>query len=423
MEAIERSLIAYGLLDDVLRKGAYSSIELNKTLSTLKDERDKAYVTKLFYGVLSKNIQLEYYLSRLIQKRPKPAAALIIKMGAYMLNFMDAPDYAVINTLVELIKRLGKRELSGFINAVLRRVKTVELPPLDSNAIKDISVNFSCPEWIVKVLVDENGVKFAKDYLGADLPEKTHIRANLNILSHAQLAEKLPYAEQTNYGFFVTHAQMKELNSSEYVIQSLSSCIAANYYAEGLANDSKVLDLCAAPGGKSVYLRQLTGASVTACDLHAHRVSLIRSYAKKTGTNISVMQNDATVYKEEFFESFDAVICDVPCSGLGVLFSKPDVLLSKTPEDLLSLSRLQGKILSVAAKYVKKGGALLYSTCTVTKTENECVVEAFLNQNNDFVLEKGKIADEKGYVKLYPQTHGCDGFFVAKLRRKNENFS
>lgn len=416
MEAIERSYIAFGLLDEVLRKGAYSSIELNKTLNGIKDERDKAFITRLFYGVLSKNEQLEYYLSSLTNKRPKPAVALIIKMGAYMLRYMDAPDYAVISTLVELTKKVGKKELSGFVNAVLRRVNTVQLPPKESNKVKDISVNYSCPEWIVKLLCADYGAKFAKEYLSAKLPDKTHIRPNLNKITLDELAKSLPDAERSEYGIFVTHAQLKSIKKENYIIQSLSSCMAVNYYAEGISENSKVLDLCSAPGGKAVYLRQLTGAEVTACDIHEHRVNLIKSYAKNTGTELAVMQNDATVYRKEFNEAYDTVICDVPCSGLGVIYSKPDIMLTRKPEDISSISRLQLEILNTASKYVKKGGTLCYSTCTVVKAENDGVVNEFLKNNLNFTVEEGKNA-ENGYLRIFPHIHGADGFFVVKLRR------
>lgn len=421
MEAKERSYVAYGLLDEVLRKGAYSSIELNKKLNALDDERDKAFVTRLFYGVLSKNTQLEYILSRLTTKRPKPAPTLAIKMGAYMLLYMDVPDYAVINTQVDLVKRLGKKEVSGFVNAVLRKVKTVTLPLKSGNKIKDISVNYSCPEWIVKLLVKDYGADFTTAYLSAKLPEKTHIRANLNVISDDEFKKKYPQLEQSTYGLYASKNELNKIPSKEYIIQSLSSCYAVRYFASGLTSDDSVLDLCSAPGGKAVQLRQLTGASVLACDIHPHRVELIKAYAKKTGTTLQTAVNDATAVNNEWIEKFDSVICDVPCSGLGVIFSKPDIMLSRSSEDISALSEMQLSILSTASKYVKKGGTLCYSTCTVTKKENEGVIKAFLAKNSNFSVETAQIenasADENGYLKLYPQTHGCDGFFVVKLRR------
>jgi 16S rRNA (cytosine967-C5)-methyltransferase len=249
------------------------------------------------------------------------------------------------------------------------------------------------------------------------MPEKTHIRANLNAITSDELIKLLPSADKSEYGLFVTHNELKKLKKEQFIIQSLSSCIAANYYAIGVDKSAKVLDLCSAPGGKAVYLRQLTGASVIACDIHEHRVELIKSYAKNTRTEITALKNDATVFNSEFEEKFDLVIADVPCSGLGVIYSKPDLMLSKKPEDIEALSVLQKKIISTAAKYVKKGGVLCYSTCTVTKKENDGVVKAFLNENDNFKLETTEKAKD-GLLRLFPHEGGCDGFFVARFRRE-----
>ena len=185
------------------------------------------------------------------------------------------------------------------------------------------------------------------------------------------------------------------------------------------------MDLCAAPGGKAVYAATLIGADVTACDIHPHRVELIKSYAKSAGVKINAIQNDATVFKPSFESAFDCVICDVPCSGVGVIKNKPDVMLNRKEEDLRSLAELQYKIISTAARYVKPSGTLCYSTCTVFKEENEDVANRFLSENPDFEnlsagCEKAQACTD-GYVRLYPQTHGCDGFFVAKFRRKSND--
>ncbi|MBQ8882022.1 MAG: 16S rRNA (cytosine(967)-C(5))-methyltransferase RsmB, partial [Clostridia bacterium] len=163
---------------------------------------------------------------------------------------------------------------------------------------------------------------------------------------------------------------------------------------------------------------------VTACDIHPHRVKLIESYAQKQNLTVKTMVNDATVHRPEFAEKFDCVIVDAPCSGIGVIHSKPDITFNRSISEIEQLSALQLSILSSASAYVKKGGQLNYSTCTVIKDENEKVVEKFLETNSDFYLEhaQGEVigCGNDGYVRLYPQTDNCDGFFVAKLRRKND---
>lgn len=420
MRTAERNLIVTELLLKVYG-GAYSSIELNKALNALRDERDKAYVSRLFYGVLSKNVQLDYILSVLAPKKPKPKVALVIKTGIYMLRYMDEPDYAVIDTQTELVKKLGKKELAGFVNAVLRKSKDVKIPITTKDKAFETSVNFSCPLWITAKLIAQYGLDFTRAFLGAILTDKTHVRINTDKISEEDFKAKLSYFNETPCGLFADYAELKKIDSSLYTFQSLASGLAVKYYAAGLETGAKVLDLCAAPGGKSVYMAQLMKAEVTACDLYPHRVELIRSYARRMGVNLTAMQNDATKYRPEFFEKFDCVICDVPCSGLGVMFSKPDVTFNRSEKDITALNDIQYAILSQAAKYVKKGGFLNYSTCTVLREENEDIVKRFLSGQSGFSLvcaeADGVKADEDDFVRLFPHTHGCDGFFVAKLRR------
>lgn len=418
MNTSERNLIAVRLLLNVYG-GAYSSIELNKTLSQLTDERDRAYVSRIFYGVLSKNTQLDYILGRLTERKPKPAAAAVIKMGIYMLRFMDEPDYAVLDTQVELMKRLGKKELSGFVNAVLRRSGDVKLPVFSKNAAFEISVNYSCPEWIVRKLISQYGEAFARGFLSASLPEKTHVRVNEDKIS-AESFIALSGGESSPCGVYSDYASLKKLPADYYAVQSLSSALAAEYYSAGLKKGDKALDLCAAPGGKAVYLAQL-GADVTACDIHPHRVKLIESYARRMGVKLKTEVNDASAYRSDFAGKFGCVVCDVPCSGIGVMFSKPDVTINRKESDIDALARLQYSILTAAASYVAEGGQLNYSTCTVFKEENEDIINRFLNENVNFAVEKAACAHvsagDDGFVRLFPHKHNCDGFFVAKLRR------
>ena len=424
MNTEERNLIAVRLLAKVYG-GAYSSIELNRELRDVSDERDRAYVSRLFYGVLDKSVQLDYILSKLTKKRPKPIVSIVIKTGIYMLRYMDEPSYAVVNTQTELIKKLGKRELAGFVNAVLRASENVKLPISSANKAFELSVNYSAPEWMTKKLIEEYGYDFTRDFLAAKLTDKTHVRVNENEITKAAFGLLAPSADESPCGFFVSFGDLKKINPSLYVVQSLASALAVECYAEGIARGAKTLDLCAAPGGKAAYLSSLKGADVTACDIHPHRVELIKSYAKRAGVKIKALQNDATVFSPAFEKAFDLVVCDVPCSGAGVIKSKPDVMLNRKVEDIATLSELQYKIISTAGRYVKHGGTLCYSTCTVFKEENEYVADKFLAENLDFEkvpagCDKVK-ADDDGYVRLYPHKNGCDGFFVAKFRRKRND--
>lgn len=421
MDTLERNLTAYKALNAVFRDGAYSSLALGEAIKPLNDRRDSAYVTRLFYGVISKSVQLDYILGELTSKRPKPAVALAIKIGLYMLRYMDEPAYAVINAQTELTKRIGKRELAGFVNAVLRRSDEVKLPINCGDEAKNISVNLSCPEWIVRLLIADYGAVWTTEFLSARLDERPHVRSNLRKITSEEFGKIVSGAEKTDCGYYAPADSLKNIPSSLYTVQSRSSVLAAECYAEGLGQKPKILDLCAAPGGKAVYLAYLTGGDVTACDIHPHRVELIRSYAQRMGEKVVAELNDATVLRREWVGKFDLVAVDAPCSGLGVLHSKPDIPLTRKPGDVEALSALQSAILETAAKYVKPGGKLCYSTCTVVRRENEGTAEEFLKNNADFAIEKITLkkvkADERGFVRLSPQVDRTDGFFVAAFRR------
>ena len=424
MKTADRNYIVAQLLMQVYG-GAYSSIELNRELRAISDERDRGYVSHLFYGVLDKSVQLDYIISKLTKKRPKTVVSIVIKIGIYMLRYMNEPAYAVVNTQTELIKKLGKRELAGFVNAVLRSSEEIKLPIENKNKAIELSVNYSVPEWIVQKLIDEYGLDFAHDFLSKELTKKTHIRVNEKEISKADFRLLVPSAEESPCGFFVSYTELKNLNPSLYFVQSLASALATECYVSGLNKVIKVLDLCAAPGGKSVYLASLLEADVLACDIYPHRVELIKSYAKKAGVKIKTLVNDASVFLPSFEGKFDLVVCDVPCSGIGVIKNKPDVMLNRKAEDIDSLNELQYKIISTAGRYVKHGGILCYSTCTIFKEENENIVNRFLAENLKFEkISAGcdkAIADDDGYIRLYPHKNDCDGFFVAKLRRKQDD--
>lgn len=421
MNTLDRNIIVYNALCKVFREGAYASISLGEFIDGL-DPRDAAYVTRVYYGVISKSVELDYVIGKLTTKKPKPAAMIALKIGIYMLRYMDEPDYAVVNTQTELMKKIGKRELGGFVNAVLRRSDEVKLPISDKNVAREISVNYSCPEWIVKLLLSDHGERFTREFLSAKLDERPHVRINERKITDEEWQKKIAGEyEKTDCGYYASVRALKPIDKTLYTVQSRSSVLAAEIYACGIADKPKILDLCAAPGGKAVYLAYLTGGEVTACDIHPHRVDLIRSYAERMSEKVNAVINDATVINNEWIGAFDLVVCDVPCSGLGVIHSKPDILLSRDAEDIDALVGVQSKILRAAAAYVGKGGRLCYSTCTVVNEENEGVVNAFLKENPNFSAEP--IAFDKvkagadGFVRIYPQSDGTDGFFVASLRR------
>lgn len=416
----DRNLTAYRLLVNVFQNGAYGSIELNTVLNEISDVKDRAYVTCLFYGVLEKSVQFDYFISKLTQKKSKMSVIVLLKMGFYQILYMNTPDYAAINNCVELCKKIGKDGVKGFVNAVLRAVKTVDFPDKKNGISAYYSVIYSVPEWIIKKLLSDYDEAFVENYYGTVLDKRTHIRNNSLKIDKESLLKLLKNKEETSSGIYVDSNELKGIDKSLYTIQSLASQLASRFYAEGEKDGVDMLDLCAAPGGKSVYFFELIKANVIACDLHQNRVDLIKGYVKRMGATISAMKNDALIFNKDFEDRFDCVICDVPCSGLGVTSSKPDIFLNRKPSDIADLTKVQYEILDNAAKYVKVGGHLNYSTCTIIKDENEAIIKQFLQEHSNFKLVKSTMTDINGYFRLYPHTNKTDGFFAAKLIRSKK---
>lgn len=444
----DKNEICFNVLLKVYRDNAYASIELDKVLKYLSKESNDdnaAYITKLFYGVIEKSTQFDYIISDIVDKQPKLPVKILIKMGLYQLKYMNVPSYAAINNIVNLTKKIGKAGVSGFINAVLRKVEKYETA-FKSDTLEYLSFTYSVPMWLTKLIVNDYGYEFTKNFLNYDLPTQAHIRVNLNNISRTEFELKYPFLDEykSKYGYYATRNMIKLMDNKDYIIQSLSSMIATKSYCEVLTlakeqglnqcelknckqfktnnifptskmDDLKldILDLCSAPGGKAIYLKELfPNSSVFACDIHPHRVELIKKYAKFVGSDIFVQLNDAIVLNNNWINEFDLVLCDVPCSGIGVIKSKPDILLNRQENDIIDIVSLQTKIINTAANYVKKDGFLCYSTCTILKVENENMIEKFLINNKNFI----KI-DSLPDIKLFPQIDNCDGFYIARLKK------
>lgn len=419
----DRNKVCYELLMQVFRDNAYASIALNAALKEVAPS-DKAYVTKLFYGVLERNVYYEYILQAFAAQKPKKPVATLIKMGYYLLENTSMPPYAAVNNIVSLCKAVGKGAAAGFINKALREFAPPALPP--SGTEQYLSVAYSYPLWLTKELTATYGYDFTQNML-AHVPEsKTHIRVNTATLTPEDFDEKYVKnkGEQdvvpTFCGYYMSRTVLDSIPKSAYVVQSLASVAAVYAYTYDLPPIRDVLDLCAAPGGKAVLTALRTGAAVTACDIYAHRVEMIRKYAFGCDARVRAVQNDATVPRAEWAGKFDLVLCDVPCSGIGVAGAKPDILYNRAPQDIEALARVQARILETAAKYVKKGGRLCYSTCTVLRRENEEITQAFAQNHPEFarVAVCSPLDETPSYdMHLFPHTHGCDGFYVAVFKR------
>lgn len=421
----ERS--AYNVLKNVFLSRAYSTIELDRALDNAPD-RTHGKITALVYGVLEKSIRLDYIIDALAKAKVKNNIDVLLKMGLYELLYGNEPAYAVVDRYVTFAKdRFPGTQ--GFVNAILRHAGDVTIDETRDDDIS-LSVRFSQPRWLVESLVGEFGRERTISILSAEKKKATHIRHNSRKISAEDFAKimtdmaKEHKITPTGLGYYVTRSTMRALRPDVFTAQSLASMYAVNIYAEDYKGKApRVLDLCAAPGGKSVYFGELVpDADITACDLHFHRAQLIGSYAgRMSADNIKICVNDASELREEWIDGYDVVICDVPCSGSGLLVSSPDILLFKSESDVSSLGRLQSEIIRTAARYVKTGGELMYSTCSIFAHENERVVREFLAERPDFELVPTSLpygSTKDGMTRLFPDTDGCDGFFIAKMRRK-----
>lgn len=416
-------LKSYQTLTEVYENKAFSSIALNRTLNSCT-AKDKALITKLVYGVLDNDLKLSYVLGKYVRKLPKGDALIMLKMGLYCLTELSIPHYAVVNDMAELAKITGDKYVVGFVNATLKRmsqtVKDFDDYPFD--ALENLSVKYSYPMWALKKLVKDYGKELACAIASFSPEQRSTIRF---VNERDKLSVEHKYgckAEITPFddAFYVTGRLAGE--QSDYTTQSLSSMAIARICAEKL-NGGRFLDCCSAPGGKAVYVKQLCPNSpVTACDVHEHRVGLINAYAKRMRVDIATHCLDMTVRRDEFVDQFDVVLCDVPCSGFGVLNNRPDIKLFRQSEDLPSLMKLQYDILSNCSAYVKKGGYLVYSTCTVFDNENGQNIRKFLNERDNFEYSQINLpqfpnAHGKGSYQFLPPIDGIQGFFVAILKR------
>ena len=416
-------LKSFETLSQVYSEKAFSTLSLNRTLNACR-QQDKALITKIVYGVLDNDIKLNYVISRHVKKMPKGETLIFLKIGAYCLMDLSLPIYTVVNDVAELSKLSGDKRIVGFVNATLKsiaaNVKNFDDYPQDP--IARLSVEYSYPEWALKKLIKDYGLETATKIVSTKLDNRTTVRFAQKIDADTVSEKYGVSAEQTVFddAFYVKGALSN--NKSEYTPQSLSSMAIARICGNLLQDGNTFLDCCAAPGGKSVYVKQLQpSAKVTSCDVHPHRVELINSYASRMGVDIETHCHDMTEYLSEFEQAFDVVLCDVPCSGFGVLDTRPDIKLFRQSVDISELMKLQYAILSNCSSYVKVGGYLVYSTCTVFDNENGQNIRKFLKEHDGFTYGSITLpkfdADGKAYYQFLPCNDGVQGFFVAVIKR------
>lgn len=429
--------IAMHILYETEYNDAYANLVLKETLFRHKDlsKTDKGFITRLVYGTVSKRLTLEYIISQYSKVKIKKISKyilLILKLGIYQIMFMDkVPDSAAVNESVKLAKRYGHSSSAGFVNGVLHAVirNGVTYP---DDVILHMAYEYSYPIELVKKWCEDFGRDFAADLMQTmNKDPETSLRVNTlktttdKILKDNDCFSPSPYYKNALYasGFDVGGS---ELYKNGMIIAQDVSAMLASVVLDPKKGE-RVLDICAAPGGKTTHLAELmqNDGEIIACDIHEHKIELIDKNAQRMGIDIiNSVCIDSSVYRPTLEESFDKVLCDVPCSGWGIIRRKPDIKWSKT--DMDALLALSEKILTNALKYVKIGGALVFSTCTINKEENEERLSKILAENDNFkradisgFLPKELCHDtaKNGYVTFYPNIDGIDGFFISKIIR------
>ncbi|MBQ3390640.1 MAG: 16S rRNA (cytosine(967)-C(5))-methyltransferase RsmB [Firmicutes bacterium] len=423
--------IAFDILNQIEQKGAYSNLAVNEALKKAGNNADGAFVRRIVYGVLENRIRLDYYISRFLKShidQVKRKTLNLLRMSVYQILFMDAvPDYAAVDEAV----KIAKEELvhqDGFVNGVLRNVirnkDSLRLPDPKKDPLKHLSVRYSFPEWMIRYLSGGYGQEFTERFLAsaADVPPMT-VRVNRLKTTPEELRRELE-----GEGFEVLPGRNSEnalqirgrdalsakgFEEGRFTVQDEASMMAVE--ALDPRPGDTVIDLCAAPGGKTVYAgeRMENRGRIIACDLSASKLDIVRRTAEKHGvTTLECEARDATERKEEFLGLADRVLCDVPCSGLGVIRRKPEIRYTKSMEDIRKLCRVQYRILENGASYLKPGGVLVYSTCTVSPLENQQLIDHFFKKHGQ--------AFEEVFRKQYsPASDGTDGFFICKITKKS----
>lgn len=412
----------------VEKDGAYLNIALNDIIADARlTPLDAGLCTELVLGVERNRLFVDNIIENLSTIKLKKISVWILnilRMGVYSLRFLQrVPHSATINECVKLAKRYGHQKSAGFVNAVLRKAASSEdfLPPEGTDGY--LSVKYSYPGWMVQKWKSE-GVKDIESLMQAgNTTPPTYLRKNLlkGDFEIPEGIEKAPLGKNsyiyTKSGAFHGSQLQKD---GMFSIQDVASQLAVEALdpREGM----EVLDLCAAPGGKSEYAAELMGnkGRVIACDLYPHKTELIDKSAQRLGIEIiETRVNDAEKFVAEFEDRFDRVLLDAPCSGLGIIRRKPDIKWTKEATDCSALAKTQYKMLRNAKRYVKKGGILVYSTCTVSRMENEQTAQMFLRENKNFEALPTEYMNDKGYCQLLPNLYNTDGFFIARFIRRD----
>lgn len=424
--------IALKTLYKIDKEQAYSNIVLNDEIKQNRkniDDKDIGLISEIVYGVTTWKLTLDEIIkkySKIKLKKISPWILNILRMGVYQIIFLDKiPKSAAVNESVNLAKRYGHSSSSNFVNAVLRKVEKEDYEEFFeiTDEVEKISKTTSMPVWIIEELLKNNDInEVEKICENSNLKPQITIRVNNLKTDKKELEQKLKeknieYKESDIEDFIILN-KIKNIENLElfkegnFTVQDISAGLTAKILAPEPGED--VLDTCSAPGGKTTYMAELmkNRGNIEAWDIHEHRTKLVRQNAERLGIDIIKTQTkDASIYDEKLKEKFDKILLDVPCLGIGVIKRKPDIKWQRKVEDIAEITKIQEKILEQCSKYLKKGGYLVYSTCSILKEENEDIINKFLNKNNGFEI----VTDSK--FTIMPDKEK-DGFFICKLHKK-----
>lgn len=439
--------LSLDLLMDIMENGAFCDKCIHNAFDQHElERRDKGFIMRLVEGTVERCIELDYIInqfSKVKVKKMKPVIRNILRMSVYQIFYMEqVPDSAACNEAVKLTVKRKLQNLKGFVNGVLRNIvrnkDAITYPK--KGTIEYLCIQYSMPEWIVKQFADAYGLEDSEEILQSFMKEKGCISVRCTTSRYTTDVVRKTLEEQgvlVEKGALLDNALilkeysnltgLKAFQKGMFQVQDESSMLVGAI--AGVKPDDTVIDVCAAPGGKTLHMADILRGSgqVISADLTADKTKLIRENSNRLGyQNITVVENDALIYREEWKDKADVLIADLPCSGLGVIGKKCDIKYKTKKEDIDALAQIQRQILKVVSTYVKKGGRLLFSTCTIAARENEENV-AWIEENLPFHLIsieenlpdvlKGKTGD-KGYLQVLPQMAGTDGFFLSCFEKE-----
>lgn len=433
--------VAFEALLKIHKDGAYSNLVVDSMLKDNPDldERDRAFVSNLVYGSLDRLILIDYNLSLYLNqpsKKLKPELHTILVLGAYQILFMDkVPNHAAVSESVQLAKVNKSAFAASLVNAVLRRVADngLRYPEMDEKSPEYLAIRYSCPEWLISLWIEsygfDNALAIAERAL--DAPPVT-VRVNTRKIETEELIWKL--AEEGVVSERVPDMADTLLLSNTGAVDKLIAYKEGWFHAQDKASqlcckalepkeNDVIFDMCSAPGGKTFTIAELMNnkGTIKAFDIYQSRVDLVRKGAQRLGLDcINATLSDAMLFNENFGKA-DKILCDVPCSGLGIIRRKPEIRYKNNVE-LAQLPDIQYRILCNSVKYLKSKGRIVYSTCTLNPKENEDIVDKFLSEHPNFkkaeyLTDVPRYSEKDKYLTLMPHIHGTDGFFIAALEK------